>query len=102
MGDEKYYTIQVKGTAYRFKPLLETDIKRVVMMSQMDPTGMKSFKLLCRVLSDSCGHTAWSSLLDRFLTGELNERDLSSDVFNKLLKRQDKDSKDGTADADAE
>lgn len=92
MGDEKYYTIQIKGTAYRFKPLPPEDIKRVVMMSQMDPTGMKSFKLLCRILSESCGQETWATLLDRFLEGEVNERELSSDVFNKLLKRQDKDS----------
>jgi hypothetical protein len=94
MGDEKYYTIQIKGTAYRFKPLSPVDIKKVVFISQMDPTGLKSFKVLSRVLSESAGMDQWGQILDRYLADELKETEFTSDIFAKLIKRQDKSVRD--------
>ena len=92
MGDEKqYYTIQVKGTAYRFAPLTPEEIKRVVMISQMDPTGLKSFRVLSQVLAKSAGNEQWGALLDRYIAGELEEVDFTAGVFGRLIKRQGED-----------
>lgn len=100
MGDEqKYYTIQVKGTAYRFAPLEPDDVKKVVIIAQMDPTGMKSFKVLSTVLAKSAGPEQWSELLDRYLAGEVTESEITAQIFGRLIKRQDKD---GTAPAPAD
>lgn len=100
MDDEKYYTIQVKGTAYRFKPLSPDDIKRVVAIAQMDPTGLKSFKLLSHVLAKSAGTEQWGALLDRYLAGEVTEAEITAQVFGRLIKRQDKDATAAADDAE--
>lgn len=91
MGDDKYYTIQIKGTAYRFQPMPLEDLERVVMIRNMNVSEMKLVKALTRVLAVSAGPEAWDAITDRYVAGEIGLTDFTTDVFKKLLKRQDKD-----------
>lgn len=91
MGDEKYYTIQIKGKAYRFKPLSTEDLERVIMIRNMSVSEMKTIRALTRVLSTSAGPEQWDDLTDRYVAKEIDLTDFTVAVFQKLIKRQDKD-----------
>lgn len=91
MGDEKYYTIQIKGKAYRFKPLPTEDLERVIMIRSMSVSEMKTIRALTRVLSTAAGPEQWDDITDRYVAKEIDLTDFTVDVFQKLIKRQDKD-----------
>ena len=99
MGDDKRYTIQIKGTAYRFKPLPEEDITRIVLVSNMNASSTKTIKIVFKVLSEAAGPEQWDALTDRLIAKEISVNDIATDLFAKLVKRQSKDA--GAAD-DAE
>lgn len=97
MGDEKQYTIQVKGTAYRFKPLPPDDIERVMMINNLNLSTFKVVKAVTRVLANSAGEEQWDQITDRYMAKEITLHEMTIDVFKKLLKRQGKDIQDAEA-----
>lgn len=87
MGDEKFYTIQVKGTAYRFRPLPADDITMVVTVLSMGVGLRHSLQALSQPLSASLGEEQWAEFVSRMVTKELTAADLTK-AFETLLKRQ--------------
>jgi len=98
MDDVTHYTIQIKGTAYRFAPLPTDDIKRIMVMSQLDPTGLRSFKVLAQALAASAGPEQWGAILDRYVAREVTEAEITSAVFGRLIKRQNADEEKRSTD----
>jgi hypothetical protein len=90
MGDEKYYTIQVKGTAYRFQPMPDDDITMVVTVISMGVGLQHSLKALAGPLSASLGEDQWSAFISRMVAKELTATDMTK-AFQTLLKRQTAD-----------
>lgn len=91
MGDEKYYTIQVKGKAYRFKPLPAEDVERVMMINNLNVSNFKVISAITRVLKNSTGDEQWEEITDRYVNKDLTLREMTLDIFTKLVKRQGKD-----------
>lgn len=87
MGDEKFYTIQVKGTAYRFRPLPDDDLNMVVTVLSMGVGLQHSLLALSRPLSASLGGEQWGDFIRRMVAKELTAADLTK-AFETLLKRQ--------------
>lgn len=102
MGDEKQYTIQIKGTAYRFKPLPPDDIERLMMVMHLGVSNSKVVRALTRVLAESAGPEQWDAITDRYMNGEILVQDFTTTVFEKLIKRQAKDKQPEQTDDDAE
>lgn len=91
MGDEKHYTVQIKGTAYRFQPLPKDDVERLGMLSNMTVAGTKVFKMLTRLLAASAGPEQWDKITDRYVNGEIGHSEFTTDLFKRLMERQAKD-----------
>lgn len=102
MDDEKYYTIQIKGIAYRFRPLPPEDLERVMMINSLNVGHTKVVTVLTRVLKTAAGDEQWDALTDRYVAKEISLSDLTVDVFRKLVKRQGKDAPAVDADDDAD
>ena len=96
MGDEKYFTIQVKGTAYRFRPLPSDDITMVVTVLSMGVGLRHSLQALSQPLSASLGEEQWGQFVNRMVAKELTAGDLTK-AFETLLKRQNKGAPKGAA-----
>lgn len=96
MDDDKRYTVQIKGTAYRFRPIPFEDIERVNLVLNMNASPTKSFKMLTRVVSESAGVEQWDVLTDLLIEKKVELREITSDVFSKVVKRQLKDLKSET------
>lgn len=101
MGDDKNHTIQIKGTAYRFKPMAEADVVRFAVVANMGASHTKTIKAMMRVLGNAAGADQWDVLTDRLIDGEIDVKDLTA-AFSKLIKKQTKDSATETPDDDAE
>lgn len=91
MGDEKHYTVQLKGVAYRFKPLPPQDVQRLVTALHLSIHGTKLIKTLTKVLAASAGEDQWDAITDRYLADELALEEFTVRLFERLIKRQDKD-----------
>lgn len=91
MGDEKYYTVQLKGTAYRFAPLPADDVKRLLTAMHLNLTGARLIKALTRLLAVSAGEEQWGQITDRFMAKELELEEFTVRLFERLIRRQDKD-----------
>lgn len=87
MDDEKHFTIQVKGTAYRFRPLPDDDVNMVVTVLSMGVGLQHSLKALSQPLSASLGEEQWGQFVGRMVAKELTATDLTK-AFETLLKRQ--------------
>jgi hypothetical protein len=90
MGDETKYKIQIKGTAYTFAPIPSEDISKVVTIISLSVTPEKTAKLLTRVLAASAGPQQWDEITDLWLTDRATLREITIDIFEKILKRQGK------------
>jgi hypothetical protein len=101
MGDEKYYTIQIKGTAYRFRPIPPKDYERVALVQSLSTDSLKVVKAVTRVLANSAGPESWDTLTDMYLEGDLTLQELTVDLFQKLVTRQSKDGKSAKKTAGA-
>lgn len=101
MGDEKYFTVQVKGTAYRFRPIPSDDLAMVLFVTSMGATETKAIKAVTKVLATSAGAEQWDALTDRLIAGEVTIKEVSVSLLEKIVKRQKKDETAATAD-DAE
>jgi sulfite reductase beta subunit-like hemoprotein len=87
MGDDTYYTIQIKGTAYRFKPIPENDLAMVLTVANMGASQVKILKALNKVIGDSAGVEQWDTITDRLIAGEIKPAELY-DVFKAIMARQ--------------
>lgn len=96
MGDEKHYTIQIKGTAYRFDPVTSEDATMLATVINMNADPTKTIKAMTRVMGRAAGAEQWDAVTDRLIAGEITLKDLM-DAFKKLSNRTAKD-----APADAE
>lgn len=101
MGDEKQYTIQIKGTAYRFKPLPPEDLTMVMAVLNLGASQLKTLKALSTILARAAGPEQWDAITDRLIAGEVDVSDVTVTVFEKLIRRAAKDGIASTAD-DAE
>jgi len=91
MGDDKYFTIQIKGTAYRWRPIPSDDLAKIIVVMNMGASSQKSLKALMKVLAKSAGPEQWDAITDRYIDGEIELAEYTNDVLRKILKRQDKD-----------
>lgn len=91
MGDEKYYTVQLKGVAYRFQPLPPEEVTKLVTALHLSLSGAKMVKALTKLLAESAGEEQWDAITDRYMAGELPLEEFTTGLFNRLIKRQDKD-----------
>jgi len=87
MGDDTYYTIQVKGTAYRFRPIPQDDLVMVLTVVNMGASAVKPLRALTRVLAASAGPEQWDTLTDLIIERRIVPQDLM-DLFSELVKRQ--------------
>lgn len=92
MGDDKQYKIQVKGTAYTFRPIPDKDIEMILMISKMSVSEFKILKALTRVLETSAGAEQWDKLTDLLINHDVTIKELTLGIFEKIVKRQRKDS----------
>lgn len=100
MGDEKYFTVQVKGTAYKFQPISQDDLAMIMFVMNMSATGTKTIKAVTKVLSESAGTEQWDAITDRLISGEVTIKEVSVSLLEKIVKRQKRD--DSAAADDAE
>lgn len=101
MDDDKRYTIQIKGTAYRFKPISSEDLSMVVMVLNMGASQTKALKALSKVVSNSAGPEQWDALTDRLIASEVNIEEITVGVVKRLIERQKRDAlPDVPADAE--
>lgn len=91
MGDEKYYTVQIRGVAYRFEPLPVAEVKRLMTAIHLSLSGTRLIKALTRILSESAGTEQWDAITDRYMAGELDLEEFTTGLFGRLISRQDKD-----------
>lgn len=100
MGDEnKYYTIQVKGAAYRWRPIPASDVEMLATVVNMGASTLKSYKALLRILAASAGPEQWDVISDRLIERELGTEDFSN-LFRRLIDRQRKDAESEPADGE--
>jgi len=90
MDDETYYTIQVKGTAYQFKPIPDDGLAMVLTVANMGVSQSKSLKALNKVLGDSAGPEQWDQFAERLIAGEILPEDLMN-IFREINKRQNQE-----------
>lgn len=100
MGDEKYFTVQVKGTAYKFQPISQDDLAMIMFVMNMSATSTKTIKAVTKVLSESAGAEQWDAITDRLISGEVTIKEVSVSLLEKIVKRQKRD--DTAAADDAE
>lgn len=96
MDDTTYFTVQIKGEAYRFKPFPPEDLERVTMIMHLGVSGSKSIRALTRLLAASAGEEQWDKITDRYMNGEITDvQDITVSLFKRLLERQAKAQKSG-------
>ena len=88
MGDEQIHIIQIKGEAYRFRPIPSEDYERIALATSMSMSHNKTFKVLTRVLAASALDDGWDKLTDLWVEGKLTHTELTTDILNKLIERQ--------------
>lgn len=95
MGDEKqtYFTVQLGGKAYRFKPMSNDDLERVVVVGNMGKNRIKVLKVMMHVLESSAGEEQWDEITDRLIAGELTTAQVSYKLFETLQDRMVKAAK---------
>lgn len=91
MGDEKkYYTIQIKGTAYRFEPVSSEDATMLTAVINMNASPVKTIKAMTRVMKRCVGDEQWDTITDRLISNEIDLNDLM-EAFKKLSVKTSKD-----------
>lgn len=91
MDDDKYFSIPIKGTAYRFRPIPEDSVSTLLVILNMGASVDRSVKALMRALGASAGPEQWDAITDRLIEGELTVHDVTIDLFRELVRRQGKD-----------
>lgn len=93
MGDEKYYTVQVKGTAYRFRPLEPASLERIALVQSMSVDQAKMIKAITRSLAEAAVGDSWDKLTDRWMAKELTTEESTVGILKVLIDRQKADEK---------
>lgn len=88
MGDEQIHIIQIKGEAYRFRPIPSEDYERIALATSMSMSHNKTFRVLTRILAASALDDGWDKLTDMWVEGKLSHTELTTDILNTLIKRQ--------------
>lgn len=102
MGDEqKYFTIQVKGEAYRFTPVSEDDSVMIQTLVSMGAGQNKLLKGLMRILRDASTEEQWDKLSDRVVDREISLPEMMG-AFKRLSERTAKATKGSPESTDAE
>lgn len=91
--DTKQYKIQIKGTAYSFRPIPDEDLGHLQLIFNMNASTGKTLKAITAVLKESVGAETWDELTDRLIAKELTIADIIGDPVRKLIDRQLKDRK---------
>lgn len=91
MGDEKQFTVQVKGTAYKFQPIPPDELTMIMFVMNMGATGTKTIKAVTKVLSASAGTEQWDAITDRLIAGEVTIQEVTVSLLEKIIKRQKRD-----------
>lgn len=90
MGDEKQYTVQIKGTAYKFRPITKEGFTLLMLVMNMGASQTKILKALTKVLGESAGPDQWDAITDRLIAGEVDIEDVSTSLLKTIIKRQSK------------
>ena len=98
MDDTKQYTIQIKGTAYKFRPIPDNDLVKIQLIFNMNASVAKTLKAVTLILKTSVGDDVWDELTDRLIVNEISVEDLVSGPIKKLIERQVKDRKTAKSD----
>lgn len=93
MGDEKYYTIQVKGEAYRFRPVSSESYERVALVQRMSVDQSKMLQAVTQALSAASVDDAWDKLTDRWVRGDVGTEEATVGLLKTILDRQAADDK---------
>lgn len=93
MDDDKQYTIQIKGTAYKFRPIPDEDLARIQLVFNMNASLPKTLKAITRLLKESVGGEQWDALTDRLIDKEITLDEMVSLPIKRLVERQVKDAK---------
>lgn len=101
MDENKRYTLQIKGTAYKFAPLDLEAVGRLRIMSQMNVSDNLTVKSTMGLLRASLGDDEWDALAMRFVSGDVPLSELKP-VFEKLLKRTLRDAEAAESSDDGE
>ncbi|MEU7010364.1 hypothetical protein [Streptomyces sp. NPDC046332] len=88
MDDTTHYTIQVKGTAYKFRPIPGEDLERLQILVAMGAPGGKLIKGMTRILEPLTSPEEWDALTDRLVERELAGSDLL-DLIRTIAKRME-------------
>lgn len=102
MGDEKLFSVQIKGTAYKFKPIPKEGLTLLMLVMNMGASQTKILKALTKVLGESAGPEQWDAITDRLIDGEVSIEDVSSSLLKTIVKRQTKAEADAVPADDAE
>lgn len=93
MGDDKYYTIQIKGTAYRFRPVTPEAFERIALVQSMSVDQAKVIKAVSQALSTAAMGDAWDKITDRWVSGELTTEQATVGILKTLVDRQKEEKK---------
>lgn len=91
MDDDKYYTIQVKGEAHRFKPVPPEDYERIALVQSMTVDSAKYLKVVTQALSNAAMGDAWNKITDLWVSGGLTTPEATVDILRALVTRQSED-----------
>lgn len=91
MGDEKQYIVQIKGTAYKFRPIPADDLSMIVFVMNMNATGGKTLKALTRVLATSAGEEQWDAITDLLISRRVTVEEITVKLLEKIVGKQRKD-----------
>lgn len=90
--DTKRYKIQVKGTAYTFRPIDLNALAKLGVVQAMGPSTSVLLKAMFGPLQSAADPEEWDSLTTRYVAGEVATEDLVS-LLSKLTERTSKDVK---------
>jgi hypothetical protein len=100
MGDEKQYIVQIKGTAYKFKPIPTDDLSMIAFVINMNATGGKTLQALTRVLATSAGEEQWDAITDLLIAKKVTMEEVTVKLLEKIVGKQRKEkTPDAPADA---
>jgi hypothetical protein len=91
MDDETYFTVQVKGTAYRFRPFETAELTKIQTLSLMGAHA-QMIKAAMDMVSASVGPAQWDALVGRVSAGELVLEDIVG-AMKRVADRQGKQEK---------
>lgn len=98
MDDTKRYTIQIKGVAYKFKPLDREGLSNFHLLDLMEVSPGVKTKAIFRILKETMDPDDWDALALRFFSKEVPLTELKV-IIDRLLKKTQKDWKDAETDS---